>query len=60
MFFKYFAEFVKEVKHSSIGGLVNYLLDVVKLFDAKSTTAEFKSANSSALNVLTFLRKRQL
>ena len=51
----------KEVKHSSIGGLVKYLLDAVKLFNVKLTTAEFKSsANSSALKVLTFLRKRQL
>ena len=51
----------KEVKHWSIGGLVKYLLDAVKLFDAKLTTAEFKSsANSSAVNALTFLCKRQL
>ena len=51
----------KEVKHSSIGGLVKYLLDTVKLSDAKLTTAEFESsANFSVLNVLIFLRKRQL
>ena len=40
---------------------MKYLQDAVKLFDAKLTTAEFiLSANSSALNALTFLRKRQL
>ena len=51
----------KEVKHLSIGGLVKYLLDAVKLFDAKLTTVEIKaSANPSALNVVTFLRKRKL
>ena len=48
----------KEVKHSSLGGLVKYLQDAVILFDAKLTAAEFKLlANSSALNVLIFLRK---